>query len=319
MNTDTLMLNYNVLRWNLEKAKEHFQQVKEVLSFYSGAFGEYPFKKDGFGLVESPYEGMEHQTAIAYGNGYTNQENYRNNQYDYIIVHESAHEWWGNSVTAFDMADIWIHEGFATYAELMFLENALGRDDYLFELNRYAQYILNIWPMVQHRDVNENSFAGNDVYFKGAMMLHCLRCDLNNDSLFFKMIHDFAVQNRYRVVTSNDFVSFVNYYTGKNYKPFFDKFLYDTGHPVLDYTFYSENGDLTVRYKWIHVEQGFSMPFAIENDQGETFRLEASTEWRETKLSRSDWFNFFNSWKGYESCPWNSFTWYATHWENTEW
>ena len=97
----------------------------------------YPFKRDGFGLVESPYEGMEHQSAIAYGNGFEKNtgNEYRNRIFDYIIVHEAAHEWWGNSVTAADMADIWIHEGFATYAELMFIENRFGKEEYLYELS----------------------------------------------------------------------------------------------------------------------------------------------------------------------------------------
>ena len=127
---------------------------------------------------------------------------YRNNVYDYIIVHEAAHEWWGNSVTAADMADIWIHEGFATYAEYMFLEDRLGKDEYFHELVREQPYIFNVWPMVQNRNVNEDAFASNDVYNKGAMMLHCLRCNINNDSLFFGLIRDFCIQNKYKVCNS---------------------------------------------------------------------------------------------------------------------
>ena len=127
---DSLRLDYNVLTYNLDTAREHFKQSGDVVSFYNKAFGFYPFRHDGFGLVESPYEGMEHQSAIAYGHGYNknNSQDYRNQIYDYIIVHEAAHEWWGNSVTAGDMADIWIHEGFATYAEFMFLESRFGKE-----------------------------------------------------------------------------------------------------------------------------------------------------------------------------------------------
>ena len=148
---------------------------------------------------------MEHQSAIAYGHGYNKNtaQDYRNQIYDYIIVHEAAHEWWGNSVTAADMADVWIHEGFATYAEYMFLENRFGKDEYMYELVDKSRYIFNVWPMVQNRDVNENAFASNDVYNKGAMMLHCLRCTINNDSVFFGLIRDFCMTNRYQTVTSS--------------------------------------------------------------------------------------------------------------------
>ncbi len=148
------------------------------------------------------------RSAIAYGNGFDKNtgSEYRNQIYDYIIVHEAAHEWWGNSVTAADMADIWIHEGFATYAELMFLENRFGKEEYMYELAEKCKYIFNIWPMVQNRNVNENTFASNDVYTKGAMMLHCLRCTINNDSIFFGMIHGFWMKFRYHTVNSYDFI-----------------------------------------------------------------------------------------------------------------
>ncbi len=146
--TDTVRLDYNVLNYNLEEAKDHFKQTRDVVAFYNKAFGPYPFNRDGFGLVESSYEGMEHQSAIAYGNGFEKNtgNEYRNRIFDYIIVHEAAHEWWGNSVTAADMADIWIHEGFATYAELMFIENRFGKEEYMYELSEKSKYIFNVWP-----------------------------------------------------------------------------------------------------------------------------------------------------------------------------
>jgi aminopeptidase N len=219
---DTLGLDYNVLSYNLDIARKHFRQTREIISFYNEAFGFYPFPGDGFGLVESSYEGMEHQSAIAYGNGYArnNEEDYRNQMYDFIIVHEAAHEWWGNSVTASDMADIWLHEGFATYAEYMFLERRLGKDEYLYELTNKSIYIFNVWPLVQNRGVNENTFASNDVYHKGAMLLHCLRCIINHDSLFFSLLRDFYVNNRYKSVSTDDFIRFVNQYTGTDLRHF---------------------------------------------------------------------------------------------------
>jgi aminopeptidase N len=311
---DTVRMDYNVLDYNLDLAKTYFKQTREVIAFYDKAFGIYPFRRDGFGLVESPYEGMEHQSAIAYGNGYNTNEGkeYRNPKYDYIIVHEAAHEWWGNSITAADMADIWIHEGFATYAELMFLEDQFGKEEYLYELSEKSQYIFNIWPMVQNRNVNENSFASNDVYTKGAMMLHCLRCTVNNDSLFFSMVHDFSMKFRYHTVSSGDFIHFVNQYTGKDYSAFFSKFLYETRLPLLSYTYRPDGSSLILKYRWTEVNEGFTMPFAIATDKKESFRLEGTTTWQEITLPETSWFNFYNLLTGYEGCPDHAFTYFHT-------
>lgn len=316
--TDTLSLDYNVLAYNLDVAREHFKQTRDVVSFYNQAFGFYPFPKDGFGLVESSYEGMEHQSAIAYGNGYkkNNLQDYRNQIYDFIIVHEGAHEWWGNSVTACDMADIWIHEGFATYAEYLFLESRLGREEYLYELADKSRYIYNVWPLVQNRDVNENTFASNDVYHKGAMLLHCLRCTINNDSLFFDILRGFCVKNRYKTVSSDDFVNYVNILTGKDFTAFFNIYLYDTKLPVLSYSYSVDQSDLILKYRWTGVEEGFTMPFGIESGNRESYRLVADTSWRETRIPDTEWFNFYNLWKGYEGCKENSFTYFNTRCEN---
>ncbi len=314
LDEDTLIMKYHVLPWNLEKAEKHFKQVPEVLKFYSDVFGKYPFIKDGFGLVESPYAGMEHQSAIAYGNAYSNKGNYayRNGMYDYIIVHETAHEWWGNSLSAGDMADAWIHEAFATYAELLFIENIFGRVEYLYEISNKSLGIYNFWPMVQNRNVNEDSFASSDIYTKGAMMLHCLRSALNNDSLFFSIIKNFCVQNRYKIVETEDFIEFVNHSTNDNYNAFFKKYLYDTRLPVLEYSFQNDSDDVTFSYKWTEVEDGFKMPFCIETDKDKTIRLTGTTHEQNIKLENTSWFNFFNPWKGYEGVKKNSFTYFWT-------
>lgn len=313
-NKDTVRFDFNVLDYNIDIAREHFKQTRDVIAFYDRAFGIYPFQRDGFGLVESPYEGMEHQSAIAYGNGFDNNngKEYRNQQYDYIIVHEAAHEWWGNSITASDMADIWIHEGFATFAELMFLEDRFGKDEYMFELTDKSQYIFNIWPLVQNRNVNENTFASNDVYTKGAMMLHCLRCTINNDSLFFSMIRGFAMKNRYHTVNTQDFINYVNQYTGQNFNAFFDKYLYETQLPLLLYEYRHDNGNLILRYRWTQVEEGFTMPFAVMTDKKKPLRLSATTSWQEISMADTGWFNFYNLFTGYEGCPENAFTYYRT-------
>jgi aminopeptidase N len=311
---DTLKLDYHVLEYNLDTAKQHFKQVGDVLRFYNKAFGFFPFAKDGFGLVESPYEGMEHQTAIAYGHGYSenNARDYKNRLYDYIIVHEAAHEWWGNSVTAADMADVWIHEGFATYAEYMFLEDRLGIEESMSELVSNSRYIFNVWPMVQNRDVNEDAFAGNDVYNKGAMMLHCLRCAINDDSLFFSMIRDFCIRYKYTTVNSDDFILFVNKTTGSDYSAFFKKFLYDTKIPVLEYRYEIGKNATFIEYRWAEADEGFNMPFGIKLGNGQSLRLEGTTSWNKTTIEGVDWFNFYNLMQGFEGCPHNAFTYYQT-------
>lgn len=315
---DTLSLDYYVLAPNLEIARRHFKQTREVLDFYNRVFGYYPFAKDGFSLVESPYEGMEHQSAIAYGHGYgkNNAQDYRNALYDFIIVHEAAHEWWGNSITAADMADIWIHEGFATYAEYLFLENRFGKEEYLYELAEKSRYIFNVWPLVQNRDVNENAFASNDVYHKGAMLLHCLRCTLDNDSLFFGIIRGFCEENRYKTVHSGDFIAYVNRITGEDHTAFFNKYLYDTALPVLSYAYARVDGNLSLRFRWTGVEAGFRMPFGIETSAREAMRLVADTTWQEITLPETYWFNFYNLRKGYAGSKNNSFTYYSTRCEN---
>ncbi len=312
-----LLLKYDVLPYNLEKAKEHFEQTKDLLRYYSDAFGEYPFMRDGFGLVDSPYEGMEHQTAIAYGHGFRNTffEECEDLAYDFIIVHEAAHEWWGNALCAADMADIWLHEGFATFAELMYLEHSCSEKAYMRELNDKIQTILNFWPMVENYDVNENSFASNDVYNKGAAMLHCLRCNINNDSLFFGIIRDFNLLFRYKVATSQDFVDFVNQRTGEDHSAFFDKYLYDKKLPILSYRFEREDDDLILKYKWTGVKEGFKMPFCIRTNDNRAVRLVGTTAEQKATIENTEWFNFYNEWHDLDGVQDNSYTYFWTRWE----
>jgi aminopeptidase N len=321
-NGDTLYALYHVLPYNKEKAVGHFKQAKDVVSFYCSAFGPFPFMKDGFRMVESPYEGMEHQTAIAYGNSYSNTKgefSYRNEEYDYIIVHETAHEWWGNSVTAADMADVWLHEGFATYAEYMFLEQMKGYDQAVEELNNRFLTILNLYPLVQHRDVNENTFVGGDIYNKGAALLQCLRATMNNDSLFRNMLHDFHLEFRDTTIRTSDFVNFVHHFTGRDYSALFDIFLYTTNLPVLSYSFEREGEDLLLKYHWTGVGEGFEMPFSIRTlNTRESIRLEASTQERETTLKNAGSFVFYNMTRNTEGIPRNGLTYYRTRCLNFE-
>ncbi len=275
---DTLVKRYHVMPYHLEKAKRHFSQDRNLLLFYHDYFGPFPFPEDNFRMVESPYQGMEHQTAIAYGNDY--EKSYKKSRYktaklDYIIVHEAAHEWWGNSLAATDMADIWLHEGFATYAEYLYIEHLLGYNEYQSEMVRISGSIYNQWPMVENYDVNENAFAGNDVYHKGAVMLHCLRTIINNDSLFKHLIKNFHLKYRDSVITTQTFVDYAQPYSHTDLTPFFAVYLYKTSLPVLNYSLQFRNDSLVFNYSWEGVEKGFEMPFAVKRNK---FKEDAHAE-----------------------------------------
>ncbi len=309
-------LDFYVLPYNLTIAEKTFEQAKEVLKFYEQAFGEFPFMNDKYCLVEAPYEGMEHQGAIAYGNNYNKTNlSYIDKKDDYIIVHESAHEWWGNSVTAADMADIWLQEGFATYSELLFLEHKYGYDEYLKQLSNKISEIFNIWPVVQNYGVNENAFASNDCYNKGAAVLNNLRSIIDNDSLFFKLLKDFAEKYEKKIVTTADFIGMANKLTGKNLSPFFKKFLYETSLPVLSYSYKIEGKDLVFSYKWSQVDPGFEMPFCI-NVNNKCIRFNGTTQQQTIRLNGTDTFRFYNQWTGPGNVDHNGFTLFWTKCEN---
>ncbi len=316
IDNDTLIAKYHIMPYHIDKAKKHFLQVRDVVYFYNKAFGPFPFWNDNFRMVEASYEGMEHQTAIAYGYAYKNSKNsvtYLNQNYDYIIVHEAAHEWWGNAVAVADMAEIWLHEGFATYAEILFLEHMEGYDQSILELHNKMRYITNIWPLIQNRNVNENAFVSGDVYTKGAVLLHCLRATMNNDSLFKSLLFDFNMAYRYSIIDSEVFINYVNSYTGNNYTALFNKFLYDTELPTLHYTYQRKSDGLILSYKWIHVDEGFFMPFSIKTfPDEESYRLEATTEEQEVFIPDTESFVFYNYVISPKDCPRNGLTYYRT-------
>jgi len=314
-------IDYYVLRHHLKKAKKFYANTKDIVEVYENLFGEYPYSRDGMAMVEAPYEGMEHQSAIAIGDVYSkkNREIFRMKDYNYLVVHEMAHEWWGNTVTMADMADAWISEGFATYAEHLFMEQKYGYLEYLYSTVTNARYVLNIWPVVGPENVNDNSFLGGDIYSKGAALLNNLRCTMNNDSLFFDMIKAYYQHFKFQQINSHDVVAFVNHYTGQDYTSLFNKFLYDVDPPVLEYSFSLQNKHLIFNYKWINVEHDFYMPFSITINNGQNHRLVGTTENRTFEASNIQSFYlpnefFFNM----KTQTHNSFTYFITHWNREE-
>lgn len=283
-----LDLDYYVLPQNLSKAKNHFLQVKDIINLYSRLFGPYPWMKEGFRLVESPYEGMEHQTAIAYGSRYSNRGWLGG---DYIIVHEAAHEWWGNAVSISDFKDIWLNEGLATYSEMLFTESTLGYDNSLL----YARYniaasIKNRFSVVGPAGVSYWNDRDNDVYNKGAMILHTIRNIVNDSTLFFDILQTFySVHAVAQHVTTEDFIRIVERKTGKEWDDFFDIYLYGRELPVLHWYFrpaaiegsagsHAGNTDPVIAAKWTGVPEGFSMPVDLFcKETGVTARIEVTT------------------------------------------
>lgn len=270
-----LQLDYYVLPYNLEKAKTHFQQVKPMLKIFEKYFGPYPFPKDGYALVETPYWGMEHQGAIAYGNNFINNEY----SFDFIIIHESGHEWFGNNISAKDHADLWIHESFTTYSEAIYVEALQGKDKAIQYLRKQRERIKNLDPMLGPPDVNFNAFKSSDVYYKGTWMLHTLRHIVNNDSIWFIALR--GMYDRFRLSTTNT-TEIVNYFSstlGFDCNPFFSVYLGYTNLPVLEYIIESSASKKHLKYRWKTPVDKFSYPVDIKIN-AENVRLFPDKNWK---------------------------------------
>ena len=252
INGKDLHLTHYVLPYNAAKARQHFKQVKKHLRVYEEIYGEYPWYNDGFKLVESPYAGMEHQSAIAYGNSYQNDLNGTD---DYIIVHEAGHEWFGNAITASDLADVWLQEGFTTYGEALYLEREYGPRQYLNHLLFYRLMIANKRPLAGPVGRRYFDYRDGDVYVKGAWVLHSLRNTIGNDSLFFQVIRGFYNDHKLTTTNSSAFIATVNEVTGDDYTWFFDQYLYQHKVPFLEYE-YTEEGEFY--YRWTEVVKNFN-------------------------------------------------------------
>jgi aminopeptidase N len=251
INSKKLILNHYVLKPNFEKASKHFKQVKEQIKIYEELYGEYSWYGDGFKLIESPYAGMEHQTAIAYGNGYKNDLNKKD---DYILLHETGHEWFGNAVTVSDLADVWLQEGITTYGEALYLEKRYGIDEGLRHLLFYRIMIKNKRPVVGPYDRRYFDYHDGDAYVKGAWILHTLRNNIKNDSLFFAVLRTFYQENKLKVTNTKIFIETVNRVTGKDYGWFFNQYLYKSRVPFFEYQCFNDG----IYYRWVDASEGFN-------------------------------------------------------------
>jgi aminopeptidase N len=288
----TLPLDYYVLPEDLAKAKKQFTQVQGMLQAYEHYFGPYPFQKDGYKLIEVPYSGMEHQSAVAYGNHFTNGYLGRDwtgvgisMKFDFIIIHESGHEWFGNSITAADRSDMWIHEGWTTYLEALYVEYWYGHEAALKYLDGLKPKVRNLRPIIPERGINAT--PPEDQYFKGALMLNTLRSVVNNDPRWFQIIHDFYQHFKYQNIMTEDVIAYFNQQTGMNLTPIFNQYLRHTAIPTLELKFDETQG--TVAYRWKVDEPDFAMPVRVGvKDQWQI--LHPTTEWQtmKTPLSKNN-------------------------------
>ena len=291
-----LDLGYWVLDYDLDKAREQFKQSKLMLHAFEYWFGPYPFYEDSYKLVESPHLGMEHQSATAYGNKFMNGYLGRDLsgtgwglKWDYIIVHESGHEWFANNITSKDIADMWVHEGITDYSETLFTEYYYGKEagnDYNYGQRRG---IRNQETIIGTYGVNKE--GSGDMYPKGANMMHTIRHSIHNDSLFRQILRGLNKTYYHQTVTTNDIETYISKKAGFNYGKVFDQYLRDIKIPVLEYSIDSAN--LTVRYRWTNSIKGFDLPVVIDKTNRKVY---VTTEWQKSPFTSDDllWWNTKN-------------------------
>lgn len=288
--SDTLMgekgkldIDYWVLDYNLEKAKEHFKQVKPMLRAFEYWLGPYPFYEDSYKLVEAPHLGMEHQSAIAYGNGYKNGYLGRDRsaigwglKWDYIIIHESGHEWFANNITTKDIADMWVHESFTTYTETLFAEFYYGLqagNEYNYA---FRKEINNKISIISTYGINKESGSGFDVYFKGSNMLHTIRHSMNDDEKFRTILRGLNKTFYHKTVTTKQIEDYIIQQSGINFQRVFDQYLRTTQIPVLEY--YYNSSSKKIFFKYSNCIDGFQLPLSILQN-GNAIKLNPTKNW----------------------------------------
>jgi aminopeptidase N len=286
-----LDVNYWVLDYNLQRAKQYMpKEVHNMLKALEYWFGPYPFYEDGYKLVDVAHTGMEHQSAIAYGNQYKPGYRMRDDsgtgwglKWDFIIVHESAHEWFGNSITSKDLADMWIHEGFANYSETLYTDYIFGKK----AANEYnagtRKGIRNDRPVIAKYDVNDQ--GSNDMYPKGGNMLHTIRHSMDNDDLFRKILRGLNKTFYHQAVTSAEVENYISTQAKYDYSKVFDQYLRTIQIPKLE--FYFSDHKKKVFYRWTNVVKGFDLPIVLKSNES-TIRIIPTEEWKSSDLNKNE-------------------------------
>ncbi|MDO6426042.1 M1 family metallopeptidase [Thalassotalea sp. 1_MG-2023] len=283
-----LDMDYWVLRDNLKKAQEQFKDAKRTIEALEHWFGPYPFYEDSYKLVEAPYLGMEHQSSVTYGNGYQNGYLGRDRSltgagmlFDFIIVHETGHEWFANNITSKDIADMWIHESFTNYSESLFLEYHYGKEAAFGYTRGQRINIQNQKPIIGEYHVH--SEGSSDMYDKGGNMLHTIRQIVNNDDLWRETLRGLGKQFYHQTVTTQQIEQYMENKTGKLLSNIFDQYLRDNRVPTLEYFLKGEQ----LRVRWSNVKSGFDMPVKVKiNDKMQW--LSPTTSWTNVQISQKD-------------------------------
>ena len=278
-----LTLDYYVLPANLEQAKEQFKQVNLMLAAFEHWFGPYPFYEDGYKLVQVPYLGMEHQSSVTYGNGYRNgylgmdlSMSGWGMKWDFIIIHESGHEWFANNITYQDIADMWVHEGFTAYSENLYTEYHFGKEAGAAYVIGTRKNIRNDRPIIGQYDVNHE--GSGDMYYKGANMLHTIRHIVNDDEKWRQILRGLNRDFYHQTVDSKQIETYIAEKSGKNLGKVFDQYLRTAQIPTLEYKL--KKGQL--HYRWATCVEGFDMPVKITLRPGQFEFVHPTTDWKKT-------------------------------------
>ncbi|RZK91432.1 MAG: M1 family peptidase, partial [Pedobacter sp.] len=282
-----LDLNYWVLDYNLPKAKTYMpDQVHKMMKSFEYWFGPYPFYEDGYQLIDASHTGMEHQSAVSYGNWY--KFGYRGRdmsgdgwglKWDFIIIHESGHEWFGNNITSNDLADMWVHEGFTNYSETLFVDYIFGNkagNEYNFGIRKGIKNDVPIIPLY-----GVNAQGSGDMYPKAGNMLHAIRHGLNNDPLFRSILRGLNKTFYHQTVTTQQIENYVSKHAGFNYSKVFDQYLRTVQIPSLEY--YVKNGKAFYRY--VDCVKGFNLPLFLKNGNGKSLKIVPTESWQEVELA----------------------------------
>ncbi|RZK32459.1 MAG: M1 family peptidase, partial [Hymenobacter sp.] len=276
-----LTLDYWVLPENLEKAKTQFAaNVKPMLKSMEYWFGPYPFYKDGYKLVDAPHLGMEHQSAVAYGNKYQNGYLGRDrsatgwgDKWDFIIIHESGHEWFGNNITSKDIADMWVHESFTTYSEALFVESQFGKQAGQEYLHGQRRNIQNDEPIIGPYGVNKE--GSGDMYDKGSNLLNMLRVSINDDAKWRSILRGLGKTFYHQTVMGQQVIGYINKEAGRDFSRVFAQYLQHAELPVLEMRL--EKGQLLGR--WVASGPGFDLPVRLRTKGGEYRFVVPTTKW----------------------------------------
>ncbi len=281
-----LITDYWVLNYHKQKAIVHLKpNVTKTIKCFEHWFGSYPFYEDSYKIVEAPYLGMEHQSNVAYGNYYINGYAGRDLsntgwglKWDFIVVHESGHEWFGNNITATDVADNWIHEGFTSYAEVLFTECEFGKEAGNDYCEGVKKSINNDIPIIGKYGVHKE--GSGDMYNKGSQVVHMIRQVMNDDDKFRLLLRELNKVYYHKTVSSNELEAFINQFTGVDFSPLFNQYLRTTQIPMLEYKI--KNNKLLFRYT--NCLDEFNMPVKIKTDQ--EILIKPTIQWQTFNLSK---------------------------------